>query len=122
MALVQPHHPDQLLLPELRALEPVHVRIRHRGRGGEGGVRRVGADEEERGGRGEWWCWRAGLGAETEAAGYVRCGGGGGARWRRRRGGRGRRRGRKIQIGMQNRETAGAICVLGMKIFLLHPQ
>jgi hypothetical protein len=26
------------------------------------------------------------------------------------------------RVGMQNRETAGAICVLGMKIFLLHPQ
>jgi hypothetical protein len=26
------------------------------------------------------------------------------------------------RVGMQNRETAGAIYVLGMKIFLLHPQ
>jgi hypothetical protein len=30
LALVEPHHPDQLLLPELRELEPVRVRIRHR--------------------------------------------------------------------------------------------
>jgi len=42
MALVEPHRPDQLLLPELRALEPeLCVWIRHRGRGGEGRVRRV---------------------------------------------------------------------------------
>jgi hypothetical protein len=26
------------------------------------------------------------------------------------------------RVGKQNRETAGAICVLGMKIFLLHPK
>jgi hypothetical protein len=25
------------------------------------------------------------------------------------------------QVGKENRETAGAQCVLGMKIFLLHP-
>ena len=43
VALVEPHRPGQLLLPDLRALEPeLRVRIRHRGRGGEGRVRRVG--------------------------------------------------------------------------------
>jgi hypothetical protein len=26
------------------------------------------------------------------------------------------------RVGKENRETAGANCVLGMKIFLLHPQ
>lgn len=42
MALVEPHRPDQLLLPELRTLEPeLCAWIRHRGRGGEGRVRSV---------------------------------------------------------------------------------
>jgi hypothetical protein len=27
-----------------------------------------------------------------------------------------------LRIGKENRETAGANCVLGMKILLLHPQ
>jgi hypothetical protein len=92
--------------------------------------RGAGADEEEHGGGDEWWCWHVGIGADAEAAGYVGRDGSGG-----RRGGRGGRRGRKMEIwggeglewwgprvGMQNRETVGAIYVLGMKIFLLHPQ
>jgi hypothetical protein len=85
--------------------------------------RGVGADEEERGGGGEWWCWRAGLGAEAEAAGYVERDGSGGRRGRKMEiWGRGRTGMVGPRVGMQNRETAGAICVLGMKIFLLHPQ
>jgi hypothetical protein len=93
--------------------------VRHSSRGwrgagavtsGLGGGRR--ADEEERRGGGEVvvlarWAWSGGRRGEAERCMFGRRGG---LEWWGPR------------VGMQNRETAGANCVLGMKIFLLHPQ
>lgn len=61
MALVEPHRPDQLLLPELRAQEPErYVWIRHRGRGGKGCVRRVSRWRRRRRREGSITCRRGG--------------------------------------------------------------
>jgi hypothetical protein len=72
--------------------------------------RGAGADEEERGGRGEWWCWRAGLGVEAEASGYIRRGGGGGAAGEA---GGGAERSRFVEGKDWNGGTHGLGCKIG---------